>query len=221
VSLRRPGLLRQRYQGEAQGSGPIRQALQQLLTVSRLVGVDPLAHVLGPVLQEPVDAFGDLARRGEYRFDATAACLDAAVERPQGILGVMTALRGQAEGTCRQVTATPYPPALDLARRALMLRAQAQPARKVLRRGPLAHVGTDLAQDHQGRVFIAPFQDREIVAAHAVQGRAHAKNRLVATATAAPRLGHQFLTGGLVGERREMGLQLRIALPQELLVLLL
>jgi hypothetical protein len=91
----------------------------------------------------------------------------------------------------------------------------------VLLRGPLAHVGADLAQDHQGCVLVDPFQYRQVVAAQAVQGRAHAEGGLVATAAAPARLRCQLLAPALVGEGGQVGLQFLIALPQQLLVFLI
>jgi hypothetical protein len=54
-----------------------------------------------------------------------------------------------------------------------MLWAQAQPTGEVLHCGKVAHVGAYLTQQHQRRVRVYSFEDRQILTGHPVQGAAY------------------------------------------------
>jgi hypothetical protein len=72
------------------------------------------------------------------------------------MLGPMTGLHRQAEGSSRTVGSPTHMPTANFAGRALVLRTQAQPGREMLRGRESAHVHTDLAQDYQSRASSIP-----------------------------------------------------------------
>jgi hypothetical protein len=88
------------------------------------ISVHLLTDISFTVLEQAINAFGDLAGGGHDRFGSAAARLDAAIKGAQGILGVMTALAGQAKGAGGTILPAADTSAFDLASRSLMLRAQ-------------------------------------------------------------------------------------------------
>src|SRR5262249_545729 len=100
----------------------VRQPLYRPLAIRLCVRLLPLAHILVAVLQQPIHTLRDLPCGRHNRFRAPTARLNAAIERPQRILGMMTTLSRHAQGTRGAIGATSHPTAEDVSRAAPMLR---------------------------------------------------------------------------------------------------
>src|SRR5262249_19454019 len=183
-----------------------------------LVRLLALTHVLLTVTQHPVHSLRQLPRRRHHRLGATATRLDPAVERPQGILGVMAALRRHPQRARYPVGPATCPTLEDLAPAAAVLRAQAPPADEVLLVRKRAQVHADLAQDHQRRRLADPLDLRQIHPRHLEQQHPRPETYLVLLRLPLARGRRQRCSLAFVLHRPQALLDPPLAFPQLLLI---
>src|SRR5262249_1392040 len=197
---------------------PFRQRLHQAQLIRLLVGLFALTYVLLAVLEQAVDALGNLAGGGDHGFGAAAAALDAAIEGAQGIVGVMTTLRRHPQRAGHTVGSTSRPALEDLAAAAAMLRTQPQPTHEILLVRKGAQVDAQLAQDHQRRRLADPFNLRQVHPAHAEEQGAGTEADLVLLRLALAQAQRQWPTIALVFHAPQARLDLGLAVAQLLLI---
>src|ERR1043165_6980833 len=130
----------------------------------------------------------------------------------------MTALRRHPQGSRRAVGSSPGPPHKDLAGAAAMLGTQSQPTDEILLVRKLAHVQTQLAQEHQGRRLADAFDLGQIDACDLKQQRPRAETNLVLLRLALAQTRRQRLALALVLHAAQTGFDLRLTLAQLLLI---
>src|ERR1022692_4234612 len=206
------------HQLVTQTRGFLGQRLHQPLLIGRLVPLLALTHILLAIFQQTINALRNLPRRRHDRFAAARPRLNAAVERPQRILGVMAALRRHPQRPRHAVGASPDPPLENLAAAAAVLWAQPQPTDEILLVGKGAQVRAQLAQDHQRRRLADAFDLRQVHAAHAEQQHPRSETHLIFLRLAFAQARRQRPAVALVLERKQARLDLPLALTQLLLV---
>src|SRR6266852_8120228 len=135
-------------EGEAQSSCATLEVTKGSLAEVLVIGLLTLGLIGSAMFEDMIEHTRQLVRGGRNRRRRPFAGSQPAIITAQGRLRAPQRLRRQAQRLRRTAVAFEGLAAQHLAPRDVIMGSQAQPRGKVLLRGPLAHIGADLRQEH-------------------------------------------------------------------------